>query len=152
MQIENLNTNEKYQKGVNILKNSPLRVTQQRLTLLAYLTDFSEEYITVTNVNRYMHTVYPTASSNTTYNNINEFVKLGILEERNDDGQLSVKYQCDFNQIHHGHFFCTRCHRVIKINGDKELNKVLGMDNFQFQTVNLEIFGLCDQCVQKNAK
>ncbi|MGR8809799.1 transcriptional repressor [Leuconostoc citreum] len=144
----NTKMNQKYQEGLDIIKKSKLKITKKRLTLLAYLADFSEEYVSVTSVNSYMHSIYPTASHNTIYNNIKEFVSLGIIEQRNKDGKLSVKYQCDFNQIHHGHFFCNQCNRVIKISGDTALNKLLGMDSFEFSEVHLEVFGTCDQCMK----
>lgn len=141
--------NKKYLEGLDIIKNSQLKVTKKRLTLLEYLTHFSEEYVSVTTVNSYMHSIYPTASHNTIYKNIKEFINLGIIEQRNNDGKLSVKYQCDFNQIHHGHFFCNSCKRVTKISGHTALNQLLGMDDYEFTEVNLEIFGICNQCKAK---
>ena len=138
------------QESLNILQTNGLRITKQRLTLLNYLSNFSEKYVPVTEINQYIHTIYPTASYNTIYSNIDKFIELNIVEKQNKNGQLMIKYQCDFNQIQHGHFFCTQCHRIIEINSQNRLNKVLNMDDYQFDQIHLEVSGICNQCLKEN--
>ena len=139
----------KYNKGLDILKQSTFRITKQRKDLLAYLSKFETTYIPVTEVDAYMQKLYPNASHTTTYRNIKEFSDLGIIEQRTEDGQLNVKFQCDFVTPHHGHFFCQNCHRVIKLDATLAPKLQADLAQFVVLTVKLEIFGLCDNC-QKN--
>ncbi|MBS1007912.1 Fur family transcriptional regulator [Leuconostoc suionicum] len=139
-----------YKKGLNILQNSEFRVTKQRKDLLKYLSKFESQYISVTDVDNFMQQLYPNVSHTTTYRNIKEFSELGIVEQRSENGQLNVKFQCDFVSPRHGHFFCQNCHRVIKI--DSSLSPALkeSLKEFLVLNIKLELFGLCDQCQQNN--
>ncbi|MCT4381812.1 Fur family transcriptional regulator [Leuconostoc suionicum] len=139
-----------YKKGLNILQNSEFRVTKQRKDLLKYLSKFESQYVSVTDVDNFMQQLYPNVSHTTTYRNIKEFSELGIVEQRSENGQLNVKFQCDFVSPQHGHFFCQNCHRVIKI--DSSLSPALkeSLKEFLVLNIKLELFGLCDRCQQNN--
>ncbi|MBK0040062.1 MULTISPECIES: transcriptional repressor [unclassified Leuconostoc] len=141
-----------YDKGLAILEKSELRTTKQRKDLLKFLSDFENSYVSVTEVDEYMQSIYPNVSHTTTYRNIKEFTDLGIIEQRSEDGQLRVKFQCDFVSPRHGHFFCQNCHRVIKIDSSLSPQLQSQLKQFMVLNVKLEIFGLCDICQQEREK
>ncbi|GMA69100.1 transcriptional repressor [Leuconostoc litchii] len=139
-----------YNKGLSILQNSAFRVTKQRKDLLKYLSDYEAKYVSVTDVDNHMQQLYPNVSHTTTYRNIKEFADLGIVEQRSENGQLNVKFQCDFVSPDHGHFFCQNCHRVIKIDSSMSPKLKESLKDFLVLNVKLELFGLCDQCQKIN--
>lgn len=51
-----------YDKGLAILEKSDLRTTKQRKDLLKFLSDFENRYVSVTEVDDYMQSIYPNAS------------------------------------------------------------------------------------------
>lgn len=146
-----INNELQYNKGLDILARSSFKTTKQRKDLLHYLSQFEVNYIPVTMVDEYMQKLYPNVSHTTIYRNIKEFSNLGIIEQRSEDGQLKVKFQCDFVTPHHGHFFCQNCHRVIKIDSTPSPNLQNDLKKFVILNVKLEIFGLCDICQQKQS-
>lgn len=132
-----------------ILKQNDYKLTNQRKDLLEYLYRYQDEYINVSQVDEYMHGLYPNMSHNTVYRNIRVFDQLEIIELQTKHGAMQVKYQCDFRHIHHHHFICTHCGKV------KELDSC-PMDQFAKQLpgckINghkFEIYGICDECLKK---
>ncbi|MGX6989713.1 Fur family transcriptional regulator [Leuconostoc fallax] len=135
-----------YDTALDILKKSAFKVTKQRMDLLKYLATFEENYVSVIDVDHYMQDIYPNASHATTYRNIKEFTQLGLLEQRLDNGQLYVKFQCDFHSPHHGHFICQNCGRVIKIESPIDDHLESQLTDYVVLGYKLEIYGLCNLC------
>lgn len=135
--------------ALQILKQNNYKLTKQRKDLLTYLNTCQEEYMNVSKVDEYMHQLYPKMSHNTIYRNIRDFNELGIVELQTKHGALQVKYQCDFDHVHHHHFICTSCGKV------QELEKC-PMEQFEKQLPGckisghkFEIYGICADCFGK---
>src|SRR5699024_3431892 len=84
--------------ALQILSRNNYKLTKQRKELLKYLYQFQSEYINVSQVDEFMHQLYPKMSHNTIYRNIRDFDRLGIVEMQTRQGVLQVKYQCDLDR------------------------------------------------------
>ena len=67
-------------EAISILKEHNLKITKQRQALLEYLSNYQHRYVDITQVDKYMHTLFPGMSHNTIYRNIKDFDNLGIIE------------------------------------------------------------------------
>jgi len=128
------------------LKQQGMRLTKQRTDLVHYLSQYQDEYVPITQIDRYMRDLYPGLSHDTIYRNIKSFEDLGIVEAHQENDQTTVKFQCDFQHPHHHHFICSNCHRVQEL-------EMCPLDFFEAQlpgaTITghrFELYGLCADC------
>lgn len=139
-------TNPNIQYALDLMQNANLRITKQRKDLLTYLFNHEDHYLPVKQVDQYLRQNYKRMSYETVYRNIDELASLNIVEKRMFETGLHVKYQCDFQDIHHSHFICQHCGLVVEL---KEPNLDLcqvQIPTFQINSQKLEVFGLCPQC------
>ena len=134
-------------QALQLLKSHNYKITKQRRTMLEYLSGFRENYVNVTKIDEHMRELFPGISHDTVYRNIREFAEIGIFETKSRPNGTCVKYQCDFNQMHHHHFVCRKCGRVQEI-------KICPLD-FQKQLPGcviedhrFELTGLCSECAE----
>ena len=133
-------------RAQRILKMHHLRWTKQRQMMIEAVTQDPHRYIDITQVDQLMRQAYPGVSHNTIYRNFKAFSSLGIVELRQHNDQMQVKYRCD--PLHHHHFICDRCGRVQEI-------KMMPIDDafFERQLPGIkitghyfELHGICAQC------
>lgn len=129
-----------------VLKQNHLRWTKQRKTMIMAVANDPSRYVDITKVDQYMRRAYPGLSHNTIYRNFKKFAELGIVELRQHNDQMQVKYCCD--PVHHHHFICDRCGRVQEI-------KMMPIDDAFFEKQlpgikitghSFELHGICAQC------
>ena len=72
-----------------------------------------------------------------------------------DDGSGSLKYavcanecSCDVDDLH-THFYCTKCHRTLCLRG-LPVPIVHLPDNFELESVNYVLKGVCGDCAMKH--
>lgn len=138
-------------QALQLLKSHGCKITRQRRAMLEYLSGFRDSYVDVTAVDAHMRSLFPGMSHDTIYRNIREFAAIGILETKRQSNGSSVKYQCDFTNMHHHHFVCRRCGRVqeVKIcplDFKKQLPGCVIEDH------RFEITGLCPECAKSEGK
>lgn len=136
------------EKEMQILRDHHYKVTKQRMDLIEYLSKCTQSYVSTSDVAEYMRSIYPGISNNTVYRNLKEFAEIGLTEYQENNSSM-VKFQCDFDQMHHHHFICSNCGKVIEL-------KACPLDYFTEQlpgcvvnTDAIEIYGLCPDCAQK---
>lgn len=135
--------------ALQILSRNNYKLTKQRKELLKYLYQFQSEYINVSQVDEFMHQLYPKMSYNTIYRNIRDFDRLGIVEMQTRQGVLQVKYQCDFDHFHHHHFICTNCGKVRELDECPMEQFARQLPGYRITGHRFEIYGICDECMQK---
>lgn len=135
--------------ALQILSRNNYKLTKQRKELLKYLYQFQNEYINVSQVDEFMHQLYPKMSHNTIYRNIRDFDRLGIVEMQTRQGVLQVKYQCDFDHFHHHHFICTNCGKVRELDECPMEQFERQLPGYRITGHRFEIYGICDECMQK---
>ena len=135
--------------ALQILSRNNYKLTKQRKELLKYLYQFQSEYINVSQVDEFMHQLYPKMSHNTIYRNIRDFDRWGIVEMQTRQGVLQVKYQCDFDHFHHHHFICTNCGKVRELDECPMEQFARQLPGYRITGHRFEIYGICDECMQK---
>ena len=135
--------------ALQILSRNNYKLTKQRKELLKYLYQFQSEYINVSQVDEFMHQLYPKMSHNTIYRNIRDFNRSGIVEMQTRQGVLQVKYQCDFDHFHHHHFICTNCGKVRELDECPMEQFARQLPGYRITGHRFEIYGICDECMQK---
>ncbi|HET7060158.1 MAG TPA: Fur family transcriptional regulator [Candidatus Saccharimonadales bacterium] len=85
----------------------------------------------------------------TVYRTVALFEQLGIVQRL----QIGWKYKLELSDTfshHHHHMTCLRCGRVISFDEtaglEHELRQITRIKNFQMQSHQLEIQGLCARC------
>lgn len=95
------------------LKANHMRWTKQRAMMLSLISQNPEHYQDITNVDNALRKAYPGLSHDTIYRNLKTFERLELVELRQHNDQMQVKYRCD--TAHHHHFICELCGRVQEI-------------------------------------
>ena len=90
------------------LEDSGLRCTPQRYAVMAFLMDHTG-HPTVAEIFEAVNRVDPRSSRATTYNNLRDLVKAGLVREVAVEGRAG---RFDAKGMRHHHFICDRCGSV----------------------------------------
>ena len=99
--------------ALKILKNSSLKLTKQRVSLVKVLFEKGNYHFTVEDVFNEINKKQKRISLATVYNGLNQFVNLGILKVVKTAGD---KVFFDTNRSSHHHFFCKTTGKIEDIN------------------------------------
>ncbi|MGB9744816.1 MAG: Fur family transcriptional regulator [Desulfurella sp.] len=127
----------------SILNKKNLKVTPQRLHILSFIKQFG--HMDIDELYLQIKKNYPYMSLATIYKNISVMVENGILNEIKI-AQQKTKYEllADF----HAHFICTNCKKIEDL--DIDISCILkGFDQASVQSVQLQIYGICNACQKK---
>jgi len=130
------------------LKGSGLRCTTQRYAVMAFLIDH-KEHPTAAEIFEAVNRVHPRSSRATTYNNLRDLVKAGLVREVAVEGRAG---RFDANGMRHHHFICDRCSNVEDMEwydvprpGARSLGKRM------VRECQLIFRGLCTKCAPRRA-
>jgi len=90
------------------LESSGLRCTPQRYAVMAFLTG-CDRHPTAAEIFEAVNHVDPRSSRATTYNNLRDLVKAGLVREVAVEGRAA---RFDAKGMRHHHFICDRCGNV----------------------------------------
>ncbi len=99
--------------ALKMLKNSSLKLTKQRVSLVEVLFKKGNYHFTVEDVFNEINKKQKRISLATVYNGLNQFVNLGILKVVKLAGD---KVFFDTNRSSHHHFFCKTTGKIEDIN------------------------------------
>ena len=130
---------------VEILKESGLKATFQRMTILAAIEGMG--HASVDEIYEKVLESHPTLSLATVYKNIVAMVERGVLVEVPISGKKS-KYE--LRKQEHLHLICTGCGIV----SDRPLDPVINEDTqkvaedsaFELKDRQVNLYGLCAEC------
>ncbi|WP_024787875.1 MULTISPECIES: Fur family transcriptional regulator [unclassified Lebetimonas] len=123
----------------NILDNSTLKTTPQRLAILKELEN--QGHASIEEIYEKIKEMFPSISLATIYKNITSLKEEGIISEV----CLHQKPKYELSKEDHAHFICKNCGRVI----DVPLNKSIINDieeKFPDTQKELYIYGICEEC------
>ena len=126
----------------NILENSKLKVTPQRLAILKELEQ--KGHASIEEVYDKIKTSFPSISLATIYKNINSLKEEGIISEV----CLHQKPKYELTKEAHAHFVCKKCGKVIDIPLKDVIKEEIEKEYPNSQK-ELYIYGICEDCNNK---
>src|ERR1051325_5617924 len=130
------------------LENSGLRCTAQRYAVMSFLMDY-KGHPTAAEIFAAVNRVDPRSSRATTYNNLRDLVKAGLVCEVAVEGRAG---RFDAKGMRHHHFICDRCGSVEDVDWydvPKPASRSLGKRIVR--ECQLIFRGLCMKCARKPA-
>ena len=130
------------------LESSGLRCTTQRYAVMAFLMDH-KGHPTAAEIFAAVNRVDPRSSRATTYNNLRDLVKAGLVCEVAVEGRAG---RFDAKGMRHHHFICDRCGSVEDVDWydvPKPASRSLGKRIVR--ECQLIFRGLCMKCARKPA-
>jgi Fur family peroxide stress response transcriptional regulator len=130
------------------LEGSGLRCTPQRYAVMACLMGH-KGHPTAAEIFKLVNRVDPRSSRATTYNNLRDLVKAGLVREVAVEGRAG---RFDLEGMRHHHFICDRCGNVEDVEWydvPKPASRSLGKRIVR--ECQLIFRGLCTKCARKPA-
>jgi Fe2+ or Zn2+ uptake regulation protein len=130
------------------LEGSGLRCTAQRYAVMGFLMDH-KGHPTAAEIFEAVNRVDPRSSRATTYNNLRDLVKAGLVREVAVEGRAR---RFDLQGTRHHHFICDRCGNVEDMEWydvPKPASRSLGKRIVR--ECQLILRGLCPKCAQRSA-
>ena len=131
------------------LKEKGLRCTPQRYAVMAFLMDHNS-HPTAAETFEAVNRLDPRSSRATTYNNLRDLVKAGLVREVAAEGR-AARY--DAKGMRHHHFICDRCGEVEDVkwyNVPNPASHFLGKR--KLRECELIFRGLCTKCAQPQSR
>ena len=125
-----------------------LRCTPQRYAVMAFLME-CREHPTAAEIYRAVNRVDPRSSRATTYNNLRDLVRAGLVREVAVEGRAA---RFDAKDMRHHHFICDRCGNVEDIEWYKVRKPAASSLGKRVLRESELIFrGLCTKCAPRHA-
>ena len=139
--------------SIKKLKKAGLKITNQRMTVLDYLSDSDERHFCAEDIFRDLRLNGADVGQATVYRVLNQLEKAGMLERHHFEG--SKAYYELKSKEHHDHLVCLRCGKIVEFfdplieQRQKEIAEQYGI---QLSHYHLCLFGYCSDpdCKLKN--
>lgn len=113
------------------------RLTKKRQAILTILQR-SKEALSAAEV----HACVPNIDLATVYRNLEYFTEQKLIRKLQLGGQEA---RFEFQQEPHHHAICSECDRIIHFTApDDKLKKLLGIEGFQVDELEITVHGTCD--------
>jgi Fur family transcriptional regulator, peroxide stress response regulator len=130
------------------LKSSGLRCTPQRCAVMGFLMEHTR-HSTAAEIFEAVNRADPRCSRATTYNNLRDLVKAGLVREVAVEGRAA---RFDAKGVKHHHFICERCGRVEDMEWYAVPGPASGSLGKRILRQSELIFrGLCAKCAPRHA-
>ena len=130
------------------LESSGLRCTPQRFAVMAFLME-STGHPTAADIFKAVNRVDPRSSRATTYNNLRDLVRAGLVREVAVEGRAA---RFDAKDMRHHHFICDRCGNVEDLEWYDVPKPASGsVGKRVLREYELIFRGLCAKCASRRA-
>ena len=130
------------------LEGSGLRCTPQRYAVMAFLMQ-CQRHPTAAEIFAAVNRVDPRSSRATTYNNLRDLVRAGLVREVAVEGRAA---RFDAKGMRHHHFICDRCGDVEDVEWYDVPKPALGsLGKRVVRECELIFRGLCMKCARRRA-
>jgi len=129
---------------ISLLKANDLKATIQRTSILQTIDHAG--HISIDDIYENVKKQYPTLSLATIYKNIIMMQENNVIVEVPMNREKS-KYE--LKKEEHMHLICERCGEIKDTKITPQTKEVLVIENFQVQSSQINLFGLCQQCQSK---
>ena len=139
---------EEINQVVKKLRSKGVRITPQRVAMLEFLA-IVDTHPTAEEILTELTREYPQVSVATVYNNLNLFIKEGVVKELMY-GDSASRYDFDLGQ--HYHAVCDVCGKVVDLyypildDVEKAAEQLTG---FKVRGHRMEVYGVCPDCQKK---
>jgi Fur family peroxide stress response transcriptional regulator len=131
------------------LEGGGLRCTPQRYAVMACLMDH-KGHPTAAEIFKAVNRVDPRSSRATTYNNLRDLVKAGLVREVAVEGRAG---RFDLEGMRHHHFVCDRCGNVEDVEWyDVPKPRPRSLGKRVIRECQLIFRGLCAKCAQRASR
>ncbi len=132
------------EQALQLLKDKGYKYTGKREEMLRICAE-EKRYLSARDIMGRMKDNYPSLSFDTVYRNISTFVKLGILEETELDGEGKFRLSCSTHGHHH-HVICTVCGKTKSLPNCPMtvIPEISG--EFVVTGHKFEVYGTCKDC------
>ena len=128
------------------LQSSGLRCTAQRYALIEFLSEH-KGHPTAAEIFEAVNRVDPRSSRATTYNNLRDLVKAGLVREVAVEGRAG---RFDLEGMRHHHFICDRCGNVEDVDWyDVPKPNTRSLGKRVVRECQLILRGLCAKCARR---
>src|SRR5580700_9759892 len=128
------------------LEGSGLRCTAQRYAVMAFLMDH-KGHPTAAEIFKAVNRTDPRSSRATTYNNLRDLVKAGLVREVAVEGRAA---RFDVKGMLHHHFICDRCGNVEDMDWyNVPLPSAAALGKRVLRESELIFRGLCTKCAPR---
>ena len=125
------------------LEGSGLRCTPQRFAVMAFLTE-QHRHPTAAEIFEGVNRLDPRSSRATTYNNLRDLVRAGLVREVAVEGRAA---RFDAKGMRHHHFICDRCGNVEDVEWyDVPMPASGSLGKRTLRECELIVRGLCTKC------
>jgi len=134
------------EKGTQKYRHSGLKLTPQRLAILAYL-EGNKDHPSADDIYKGVSRKFPTMSLATVYNTLETLKQRGLVRELTMD---PYKMRFDPQTTPHHHLICTDCRKIIDIHTKFKISlpEVEG-EGFEIIGNHIEFYGRCSNCRNK---
>ena len=130
------------------LTGSGLRSTPQRYAVMAFLMEHTG-HPTAAEIFKAVNRMDPRSSRATTYNNLRDMVRAGLVREVAVEGRAA---RFDAKDMRHHHFICDRCGNVEDMEWYDVPRPALGsLGKRILRECELIFRGLCTKCARRRA-
>jgi Fur family transcriptional regulator, peroxide stress response regulator len=131
------------------LEDSGLRCTPQRFAVMAFLIH-SNSHPTATEIFEAVNRVDPRSSRATTYNNLRDLVKAGLVREVAIEGRAA---RFDAKGMRHHHFICDSCGKVEDVEWhDVPTPTSASLGKRVLRECELIFRGFCTKCAPRRGR
>lgn len=125
------------------LKNKGIKVTPQRLEIVAYLEE-NDSHPTIETIFAAVRQKYPMVSLATVYNTLDMLVSIGEVVKLQipPDNKVHIDYRTTF----HHHFFCHNCRQVLDVDLCCDRVESLRLEGYQVDEMHGYFKGVCKDC------
>lgn len=130
------------------LESSGLRCTPQRYAVLAFLMECNR-HPTAAEIYEAVNRVDPRSSRATTYNNLRDLVRAGLVREVAAEGRAA---RFDAKGMRHHHFICDRCGHVEDVKWhDVPRPRSGSLGKRVLRECEIIFRGLCTKCAPQHS-
>jgi Fur family ferric uptake transcriptional regulator len=132
--------------------NGRYKLTRQRELIFHTLSSYADHHLSAEDIYQIVHRQYPEIGLATVYRTLELFSTLEVVQKL-DFGDGCQRYELsDIYSLHHHHFICAACGKVIGIEGSLSDTLDAAIDaiaDFSILDYRLYVYGYCKDCQSK---
>ena len=132
----------------DLLCSKGIKPSYQRLLILEYIMK-NKNHPSAETIFKNISRSIPTLSRTTVYNNVNIFVRKGILSSIKTN-KSETRY--DIIELPHAHLYCHQCNQIIDVDLKIPLYHKKSIQGHKIEEVQVQFRGTCRNCLKNKEK